>query len=130
MAERSEDIISEPTQMNEKEWIVYCLATCYEPIATYVGATVDRDRRLKQHNAGREAGGAKRTAARPGEWYRLCFVSGFASKHEALSFEWHWKHFSKKVKGDPLTRRQKGLETCLLWAASKFSASLQVEYDE
>ena len=107
-------------------WVVYCLATTSEPIHTYIGATIDRDRRLEQHN-GILKGGAKCTSKRPGQWYRVCFVQGFADNHQALSFEWHWKHFSK-LKSDPLTRRQKGLDRCMEWAAGK-GMVLEVVYD-
>jgi hypothetical protein len=47
----------------------------------------------------------------------------------ALSFEWHWKHFSKKLKGDPLTRRQEALDLCLDWAKKKGIDGLEVVYD-
>jgi structure-specific endonuclease subunit SLX1 len=98
--------------MMSNSWFVYCLATAEEPVRTYIGATVDVDRRLQQHN-GQRSGGAKATRARPGEWYRVCYVSGFKDNHDALSFEWHWKHASHKMQGDPLTRRQKALEKLL-----------------
>ena len=100
-------------------WCVYCLATIVAPIYTYIGATIDIDRRLSQHN-GEKSGGAKATSVRGGEWYRICYVSGFIDNHEALSFEWHWKRFSKKHKGcDPLVRRQRGLDDCLEWCKNK-----------
>ena len=109
-------------------WIVYCLATTKEPVCTYVGATVDGDRRLAQHN-GLQKGGAKATSRRPGEWYRVCHVVGFADNHQALSFEWHWKHYSKKHSADPLTRRRKGLDDCLEWARGKLEGvELEVVY--
>ena len=104
-------------------WYVYCLQTTNPPYNTYIGATVDPDRRLAQHN-GFLKGGAKATAARPQEWHRICLVKGFRTSHEALSFEWHWKHFSRKGKG-----REVGLERCLAWASSKFPGLvLEVEW--
>lgn len=107
-------------------WVVYCLSTVEEPICTYIGATIDKDRRIDQHNKGRKAGGAKITSKRPFEWYRVCYVKGFLDKHSALSFEWHWKHFSRKHTGTPLTKRQKGLDSCLEWSSNK---NLEVIYE-
>jgi len=105
-------------ELERMSWVVYCLATAEPPYQTYIGATVDRDRRLQQHNREKK-GGAKATGVRGGEWYRVCYVQGFADNHEALSFEWHWKWFSKKFSADPLTRRQKGLDACLEWSPNK-----------
>lgn len=110
------------------EWYVYLLATVDIPIQTYVGATIDPDRRLGQHNKGTQAGGAKATSRRPGEWYRVCYVKGFETKHQALSFEWHWKHFSRKQNGPPLTRRQIGLDCNLKWAKEQNFPALEVCY--
>jgi len=95
--------------------VVYCLATVEQPTLTYIGATLDADRRLRQHN-GLLTGGAKATSRRPNDWYRVCHVRGFPTWRAALSFEWHWKHFSKKLAGTPLDRRQKGLDRCMKWA--------------
>ncbi len=108
------------------DWYVYLLATLEEPIQTYVGATIDPDRRLEQHNKGTQAGGAKATSRRPGEWYRVCYVKGFATQRQALSFEWHWKHFSRKLSGSPLDRRDKGLQKCIEWAKEKQFPSLEI----
>ena len=60
---------------------------------TYIGATVDVDRRLDQHNR-KLAGGAKATAGR--NWKRVLYVSGFPSWPDTLSFEWAWKYYSKQ----------------------------------
>lgn len=60
---------------------------------TYIGATVDVDRRLDQHNR-KLAGGAKATAGRT--WRRVLYVSGFPSWPDTLSFEWAWKYYSKE----------------------------------
>ena len=111
-------------------WFVYCLATCEEPVQTYIGATIDVNRRLDQHNTGCKAGGAKATSRRPSGWMRICYVEGFQDNHQALSFEWHWKRFSQKQNGDPLTRRQKGLDICMEWSLTKWpSLLLKVVYE-
>lgn len=60
---------------------------------TYIGATVDVDRRLDQHNR-KLAGGAKATAGRT--WKRVMYVGGFPSWEDTLSFEWAWKYYSKQ----------------------------------
>lgn len=93
-------------------WYVYLLATVIEPSKTYVGATTDVARRLKQHN-GELSGGAIATSTVPGGWYRVCYVSGFESKREALRFEWWWKRRSAKLHGKPLERRQKALDAMI-----------------
>jgi structure-specific endonuclease subunit SLX1 len=101
-----------------RPWIVYCLATLDPPIQTYIGATVDADRRLKQHN-GILAGGAKYTHTRPDQWYRVCYVKGFDDFRRALSFEWHWKHYARRLTGTPLERRMNGLDQTLQWCLNK-----------
>jgi structure-specific endonuclease subunit SLX1 len=63
-----------------------------------VGATVDVDRRLRQHNK-ELAGGAHATGMKvnKGEtWQRICYVSGFPTWQAALQFEWRWKQISRK----------------------------------
>jgi len=97
---------------------VYCLATVEEPIQTYVGATVNLDKRLQQHN-GLLSGGAKATSKRPGQWYRVCHVSGFDTWNQTLSFEWHWKHYARRLIGTPLERRMNGLDRTLEWCVNK-----------
>lgn len=77
--------------------------------ATYVGATVDLDHRLRQHNK-EIKGGAHATSAKvlKGEtWTRACYVSGFPDWRAALQFEWRWKQLSRKLpaKMFPLERR-------------------------
>ena len=107
-------------------WYVYLLATVEAPCKTYVGATIDVDRRLAQHN-GLQSGGAHATSTVPGGWYRVCYIKGFPDKREALRFEWWWKRrslFGKKCaktsekaaktsEMGPLERRQAALEAML-----------------
>ena len=67
--------------------------------ATYVGATVDIERRLRQHNK-EIKGGAHATGAKvnKGEtWERACHVAGFPDWQAALQFEWRWKQLSRKL---------------------------------
>ena len=76
---------------------------------TYVGATVDLDRRLRQHNK-EIKGGAFITGSKvlKGEtWIRACHVEGFPDWQAALQFEWRWKQLTRKltVKSSPLERR-------------------------
>jgi len=77
--------------------------------ATYVGATVDLDRRLRQHNK-EIKGGAHATGAKveKGEtWLRAAHVKGFPDWQAALQFEWRWKQISRKLPAKmlPLERR-------------------------
>jgi predicted GIY-YIG superfamily endonuclease len=85
--------------------------------ATYVGATVDLERRLRQHNK-EIKGGAHATGSKveKGEnWIRACHVSGFPDWSSALQFEWRWKQLSRKLpqKMYPLERRMTALKQLL-----------------
>lgn len=85
--------------------------------STYVGATVDVDRRLRQHNK-ELAGGAHATGIKvsKGEtWKRVCYVSGFPTWQAALQFEWRWKQLSRKLPQNmkPLDRRLDALKQLL-----------------
>ena len=85
--------------------------------STYVGATVDLERRLRQHNK-EIKGGAHATGIKVsnGEiWTRAGYVSGFPDWQAALQFEWRWKQLSRKlpIKLLPLERRMKALKELL-----------------
>jgi predicted GIY-YIG superfamily endonuclease len=109
-----------------RAWYVYCLATA-DGRRTYIGATVDLERRLARHN-GELAGGAKATAmAGPGAWHRAAHVSGF-DKRAALQFEWRWKHLSRARRGDPLTRRMSALADLLRLERPTRAARPYAEY--
>ena len=85
---------------------------------TYVGATVDLTRRLRQHNK-EIKGGAHATGVKVAQgetWTRAGHVSGFPDWPAALQFEWRWKNLSRKygVKINPLEKRMKALKDLLL----------------
>ena len=85
--------------------------------ATYVGATVNLERRLRQHNK-EIKGGAHATGIRvdQGEiWERACYVEGFPTWQAALQFEWRWKQLSRKLSPSlfPLKRRMIALNELL-----------------
>ena len=90
-------------------WYVYCLQS-NDGKGTYIGATIDPERRLRQHNK-ELVGGAKATSRRDG-WTLFCYVGAF-EKIPALQFEWRWKWLSRKYSGNPLERRQKALNQLL-----------------
>jgi structure-specific endonuclease subunit SLX1 len=85
--------------------------------STYVGATVDLDHRLRQHNqeikGGAHATGIK--VAQGHSWERILYISGFPDWKTALQFEWAFKHYSRKYpkKMYPLERRMRGLYTLM-----------------
>jgi len=85
--------------------------------ATYVGATVDLEQRLRKHNK-EIKGGAVATGIKvnKGEtWSRACHVKGFPDWKAALQFEWRWKQLTRKLSicSNPLERRIKALAQLL-----------------
>ena len=63
---------------------------------SYIGFTVNLTRRVRQHR-GELKGGAKYTAHWPDRRHLtvVACVQGFATKHAALSYEWHAKRRPK-----------------------------------
>ena len=99
--------------------------------ATYVGATVDLEKRLRQHNK-EIKGGARATSIKveQGElWERACYVEGFPDWQAALQFEWRWKQLSRKLPAKlfPLKRRMIALKQLL---ELERSTSKAVAYSE
>jgi structure-specific endonuclease subunit SLX1 len=99
--------------------------------ATYVGATVNLDHRLRQHNK-EIKGGAHATSAKvqAGQtWHRVCHVAGFPDWPAALQFEWRWKQLSRKLPArmNPLERRKQALTELL---ALERPTSKAVAYSE
>jgi len=85
-ADEEED--DEESESTEAPYLCYLLRSATGR-RTYTGVTIDLRRRLQQHN-GLLPGGARATRMdRP--WTVLCATSGFASKGDALRFEWRLK---------------------------------------
>ena len=85
--------------------------------STYVGATVDLNRRLRQHNK-EIKGGAYATGAKASKgeiWIRAVHVEGFPDWQSALQFEWRWKQLTRKISIsiNPLERRMLALKQLL-----------------
>jgi len=114
-----------------KPSFVYCLQ-CTNG-RTYVGATVDLDRRLKQHN-GILSGGATATTSQVKEgqsWKRICYVKNFPDWRSALQFEWRWKQITRKIsQGNGLERRKKALERLLALEKPTSSAIPYATWEE
>jgi len=101
--------------------------------ATYIGATVDLDRRLRQHNkeikGGAHATGAK--VAKGETWIRAAHVKNFPDWQAALQFEWRWKQISRKLpaKMCPLLRRFTALDMLLKLERSTTKARAYTEWE-
>jgi len=118
----------------DKAFFVYLLESSCKR-ATYVGATVNLDRRLRQHNkelvGGAHATGVK--VARGQTWRRACHVTGFPTWQAALQFEWRFKQLtrmepsSSSISQSPLDRRKAALQKLL---ALPQSTSKAIPYAE
>lgn len=132
-----ETICKNKEMENEKEnnnseregYFVYLLECCDK--STYIGATINLNHRLRQHN-GEIKGGAHVTTSKVSSgnyWERVCHVKGFPTWQIALQFEWAWKFHSRKLpkKMYPLKRRLLGLQSLL---SLEKSTSKSIPYSE
>jgi len=88
--------------------LCYCLIN-QSGRKTYVGATINMNHRLRQHN-GEIKGGAKYTTSHSDIWRTAFTVDNFPNYNELLKFEWKLKKCSRKYNtGIPLKNRVLGL---------------------
>jgi len=99
------------------EFFCYLLYT-NDMSKTYVGATTDPNRRLRQHNK-EISGGAKATGISVQQgltWQRVCYITGIPEWRSALQIEWRWKQIGriqyKHIK-NPIHRRLYSLKNLL-----------------
>lgn len=99
-------------------WVVYCLQFD-KGQKTYVGATVDFSRRIRQHNTELVGGAIYTTNAvkssKTGSWKPIFIVSGFPHQQSALQFEWALKHqtMSHRTEKNLIKRRKDALQELL-----------------
>jgi predicted GIY-YIG superfamily endonuclease len=96
----------------------YCYLLYTDEGQTYVGATTEPDRRLRQHNK-EISGGARATGIKVAQgltWKRACYISGIPEWRSALQIEWRWKQLGrtqfKNIK-KPIERRLYSLKRLL-----------------
>jgi len=102
--------------------------------STYVGATIDLDRRLRQHNK-EIKGGAIATGAKVSNgqiWVRVAHVANFPDWQAALQFEWRLKQLSRKISlsVNPLHRRMIALKQLLKLERPTSKAKAYTEWNE
>ncbi len=107
----------------------FCYMLYTEERQTYIGATKDVSRRLRQHN-GEIVGGARATGIRVGQgltWKRACYIKNIPDWRSALQIEWRWKQLGRtrfKAVRDPIMRRLNSLKYLLLILEKPTSESI------
>ena len=102
--------------------------------STYIGATVNLDKRIRQHNK-EIKGGATATSIKVNsgeQWSYVCYVENFPTWNEALKFEWRWKQISRQIqKNKPsINPKEKRLEALNRLLNLDKSTSKAIPYSE
>jgi predicted GIY-YIG superfamily endonuclease len=87
---------------------------------TYIGATVNLDKRIRQHNK-EITGGATATSIevkKGHKWNYVCYIDNCPTWVAALQVEWKWKHIARQIQKQkphqiPKERRLEALEKLL-----------------
>ena len=110
----------------------YCyIVRIKEKERTYVGYTIEPERRIKQHN-GILKGGAKATSI-SNQWQFLAIItsdSPLFTKCLALSIEWHLKHPEGKKRTTSLYRGVDGKLKSIIEVLNRYSFDFTVYIDE
>ena len=72
---------------------------------SYIGITNHIARRLRQHRRELVGGARYTTSVTTGRWELRGWISGFLTRREALSFEWHARHCRRREARHPLHPR-------------------------
>lgn len=104
--------------------------------STYIGATVNLDKRIRQHNK-EIKGGATATSIKVNQgeaWSYVCYVENFPNWNEALKFEWRWKQISRQIqkknpKQNPREKRLEALDLLLKLDRPTSKAMLYNEWE-
>ena len=102
--------------------------------STYVGATVNLERRLRQHNKEIKGGAhaTSRKVEKGGTWIRVLHITGFPDWQAALQFEWRFKQLTRKItiKMNPLHRRMLALNQLLKLDRPTSKAKAYIQWEQ
>lgn len=97
----------------------YCYMIYTDNNKTYIGATINIEHRIRQHNK-EISGGAKATSIQVSQgytWKYACYITNIPEWRTALQIEWKWKQLGRteyKHISDPIHRRLHSLKKLLL----------------
>tara|TARA_B100000900_G_scaffold415334_1_gene444838 strand:+ start:354 stop:737 length:384 start_codon:yes stop_codon:yes gene_type:complete len=102
--------------------------------STYIGATVNLEKRIRQHNK-EITGGATATSIKVSQgekWNYYCYVENFPTYNEALKFEWRWKQISRLIqkKNPSINPREKRIQALTQVLQLDKSTSKAIPYSE